>query len=89
MVHYLDIIHYLSDLKVKRVFSEYDVLDSPVETEDTISVTLRYENQAIGVVAASTCVRGAAEPTSIHIWGVDGHRFTLCRIVPILRPQPG
>jgi 2-desacetyl-2-hydroxyethyl bacteriochlorophyllide A dehydrogenase len=88
MVHYLDIIHYLTELRVSRVFSEYGTLDTPVETEDTISVTLRYENQAIGTILASTCVRGTDGSTNLHIWGENGHLklkqplefFSLCQV---------
>lgn len=75
LVHYLDMIRYLTGLEVTRVYGEYDTFDSPAETEDTLSVSLRYGNRMpgsqdraseeagghrlIGNITAASCVRGA------------------------------
>jgi 2-desacetyl-2-hydroxyethyl bacteriochlorophyllide A dehydrogenase len=72
IVHYLDVFRYLTGLGVTRVYGEYDTLDTPVETEDTLSVTLRYSNRAIGSIIASSCGRGAMSPAELRIWGTDG-----------------
>lgn len=62
-------------MEVGRVYGDWGALDTPLETEDTISVTLRYSNQAIGNVSASSVVRGSlvSEFTQLRIWGTDGH----------------
>ena len=80
LVHYLDMIRYLTGLEVTRVYSELGAFDSPVETEDTISISLRYGNpqdgQAsplIGNITAASCVRGAAlAHQQLRIWGTEG-----------------
>lgn len=80
IVHYLDIIRYLTGLEVTQVYSDFGVFDSPVETEDTISMSLRYSNprdgensQIIGNVTAASCVRGAIlAQQQLRIWGTEG-----------------
>lgn len=95
LVHYLDIIRYLTNLSVTHVHAEFDALDTPVETEDTISVTLRYSNKAIGNIMGSSVVRGAAYQPGLRLWGTDGqfdlrepdeHRIYSLRQIEGLRP---
>lgn len=71
LVHYLDMIRYLTGLEVTRVYGDFGALETPLETEDTISVTLRFSNQAIGSLTASAVVRGTPL-TQLRIWGADG-----------------
>jgi predicted dehydrogenase len=72
MVHYLDIFRYLTGLEVVRAFGDFGPLETPLETEDTIAVTMRYDNQAIGSLTASAVVRGAPYQPQLRIWGSDG-----------------
>jgi 2-desacetyl-2-hydroxyethyl bacteriochlorophyllide A dehydrogenase len=83
LVHYLDMLRYLTGLEVTRVYSEYDTFDSPVETEDTISISLRYGESAtssngngrhlVGNITAASCVRGAGlSHQQLYIWGTEG-----------------
>lgn len=76
MVHYLDIIRYLSEAEAVRLSSTYNTLDSPAKTEDTISIAVEYKNpsggQAIGSILASSCVRGASGMLEMRLWGMDG-----------------
>jgi predicted dehydrogenase len=73
LVHYLDIIGYLTSQEVVKAYSEYGTFDSPSETEDTISVTLRYDNQLVGNITAASCVRGAdMSHQQLYIWGTEG-----------------
>jgi 2-desacetyl-2-hydroxyethyl bacteriochlorophyllide A dehydrogenase len=81
LVHYLDMIRYLTGLEVTQVYGELGTFDSPVETEDTISISLRYEDlrgglsgrRLIGNVTAASCVRGAdLAHQQLHIWGTEG-----------------
>jgi predicted dehydrogenase len=73
-VHYLDMIRYLTGLEVTHAYGDYAALDTPLETEDTISATLRYSNRAIGNLTASSVVRGSLVYafTQLRIWGTDG-----------------
>ncbi len=50
---------YLTGMDVTRVFAEYDTFRTDVEVEDFITVTLRFENGALGTLTASSCVPGA------------------------------
>ena len=73
LVHYLDMIRYLTDLEVVQVYGDFGTFDSPVETEDTISVSLRYSSQIIGNITAASCVRGSIlSHQQLRIWGTDG-----------------
>jgi len=73
LVHYLDMIRYLTSLEVTRVYGDFGTFDSPVETEDTISITLRYGDRLIGNVTAASCVRGAVlSHQQLRIWGTEG-----------------
>lgn len=76
LVHYLDIMRYLSGLEVVRAYAEFGTLDTPmIETEDTISATLRYSNQAIGTISASSVARGSPYKPQLHLWGSDGQMY--------------
>jgi predicted dehydrogenase len=66
---------YLTRLEVTRAYGDCGVLDTPLETEDTVSATLHYDNQAIASLTASSVVRGSLVYafTQLRIWGTDGH----------------
>jgi predicted dehydrogenase len=69
--HVLDYVYGLTGLKATRVYGEYATLASPVEVEDIVSATCRFNNNSIGTVAASTIMRGA-EQIEERIWGTQG-----------------
>ena len=52
-------IRFVTGLEVSRVFAEYDTYRTNVEVEDFITVSLRYDNGALGVISVSSCVPGA------------------------------
>jgi predicted dehydrogenase len=64
-------IRYITGLEVTKAYADYGALETPFETEDSISVTLRYDNQAIGNIVASSVVRGTPL-RQLRIWGSDG-----------------
>lgn len=72
-VHDLNTIRYLTGLEAVRVYSEYDTFTTPVEVEDYIAVTYRYENGAIGTLEAGSAIRGR-DPFGAYnrIYGEDG-----------------
>jgi 2-desacetyl-2-hydroxyethyl bacteriochlorophyllide A dehydrogenase len=73
LVHYLDLLRYLTGLDVAEAYSTYGTFDSPSQTEDTISITLRYTNGLVGNVAGASCVRGASLLSQqLRLWGTEG-----------------
>lgn len=54
-------MRYVTGMDVKRVFAEYDTFNTDVEVEDYISVSLRFENGAVGTVIAGSTVPGAKQ----------------------------
>jgi predicted dehydrogenase len=73
LVHFLDIIRYLTGLEVVESSSFYDTLDTPVEVEDSLVATCRYNNGAIGCLNGFNCVRGTEYLFDFRIWGENGH----------------
>ena len=82
VVHDLNTVRWVTGLDVKRVYSEYATLATPVEVEDTIGVVVRYENEAIGVVQAGSAMRGRSheDAKGPRIYGTKGQL--------ILGPKP-
>lgn len=70
--HMLDYFRYMTGLEVARVSAEFSNQNSPVEVEDTISVSMRYANGAIGAVQASGVARGEKWRSDERIWGTHG-----------------
>lgn len=70
--HMLDYFRYLTGLEVVEVSSTYSTGNSPVEVEDTISVSMLYENGAVGSVMASSVARGERWRFDERIWGTHG-----------------
>ena len=52
-------MRYVTGLEVKRVFAEYDTFNTDVEVEDYISVSLRFENGAVGTITAGSAIPGS------------------------------
>jgi UDP-N-acetyl-2-amino-2-deoxyglucuronate dehydrogenase len=52
-------LRYITGLEITRVFAEYDTFRTDVEVEDFITVTMRYENGALGTLTTSSCAPGA------------------------------
>jgi predicted dehydrogenase len=57
-IHDINTMRFITGYEVKRVFAEYGTFDTPVEVEDFIVVTYRYDNGAIGTVEAGSAIRG-------------------------------
>jgi predicted dehydrogenase len=71
LVHDIDRLRYITGLEATRVSAEWDTYCTDVEVEDFISVTLRYDNGAIGNMLASSCARGGRGPGN-RIYGTHG-----------------
>lgn len=70
--HHLDLMRHLTGLDVTEVTAVAAAVDEPSEVEDTVALTLRYANGAVGALIASSAVRGTTE-TDLGLWGRDGH----------------
>jgi len=71
--HMLDLAYHLTGLKATRVYAEADTFRHPVEVEDYAEAVIRYENGAIGHVAAAACARGGwRESPPVTLYGREG-----------------
>ncbi|WP_255171421.1 Gfo/Idh/MocA family protein [Natrononativus amylolyticus] len=74
-IHSLDAVRYATGLEIARVYAELDTFATDVEVEDFCSVTLRYDNGAIGTVHASSFLEDAPRDRSTRgtrIYGTEG-----------------
>lgn len=74
-IHNLDAVRYVTGLEVARVYAEFDTFATPVEVEDFCTVSLRYDNGAIGSVQASSFLEDAPRDRSTRgtrVYGTDG-----------------
>jgi predicted dehydrogenase len=69
--HAIDYLRYCTGLEVVRTFSEYGTYASPIEVEDAIVTTFKYDNNAIGSITSSTFWR-PAKRDEVTIWGTHG-----------------
>jgi predicted dehydrogenase len=70
--HMLDYFAFITGLEPARIYSTYSTEFSPVEVEDSISVTIGYAGGAIGSVHASSLARGERWRSEERIWGTHG-----------------
>ena len=54
-------MRYVTGMEVKRIYAEYDTFNTDVEVEDYISVSLRFENGAVGTITAGSAIPGAKQ----------------------------
>jgi predicted dehydrogenase len=57
-IHDLNTMRFITGLEAVRVYAELGTFDTPVEVEDFIAVTYRYDNDAIGTIEAGSAIRG-------------------------------
>jgi predicted dehydrogenase len=72
-------LRFVTGSEVTRVFAEYDTYRTDVEVEDFITLTLRFENGALGALMASSCAPGASQSgvrgtkaSGNRIYGTEG-----------------
>lgn len=72
--HYLDLVRYIGRVEAAVCSAATGLVDGPAEVEDTISLTVRYENGGVGTVFGCAALRGNRNgPVELHLWGRDGH----------------
>jgi predicted dehydrogenase len=73
--HYVDLIRHLVVTEVDSV-TAFAGSPERAEVEDSIAVSIRYSNGAIGSLYGSSAVRGTWEgrrSSQVRAWGSDGH----------------
>jgi UDP-N-acetyl-2-amino-2-deoxyglucuronate dehydrogenase len=71
--HHVDLVRYLVGVEAGTVLAAGASLDRDAEVEDTVSVSLTYENGAIGTLTASSARRGMGGGSAeIQLWGSEG-----------------
>jgi len=68
LIHDINTVRFVTGLEVVRAYGEYGTYATPVEVEDLVFATLRYDNDAIGGLEGGSAIRGGAE-------GADGDRI--------------
>jgi predicted dehydrogenase/NADPH:quinone reductase-like Zn-dependent oxidoreductase len=72
LTHYVDLVRHLVGVEVDEVWGSAGTVEGATEVEDTIAVTLRFANGAIGTLVGCSSVRGTLSE-ECRIWGADGH----------------
>jgi predicted dehydrogenase len=73
VIHDLNAMRFVTGLEAARVHAEYDTFATPVEVEDYIAVTYRYDNGAIGTIEAGTALPGSDPLRDVdRIYGTKG-----------------
>ncbi len=71
--HHIDLVRYLTGVEAESIVALGGALDRDAEVEDTVSVSIAYEDGAIGTLAASSGRRGMGGGGSdIQLWGSEG-----------------
>jgi predicted dehydrogenase len=72
--HYLDLVRYIAGVEAQTCTALTDVVDGPAEVEDTVSLSVRYTNGAMGTLFGCSALRGNRSGfVELHVWGRDGH----------------
>jgi 2-desacetyl-2-hydroxyethyl bacteriochlorophyllide A dehydrogenase len=72
--HYLDLVRYITGVEAETCAALTDVVDGPAEVEDTVSLSVRYTNGAMGTLFGCSALRGNRSGfVELHVWGRDGH----------------
>jgi UDP-N-acetyl-2-amino-2-deoxyglucuronate dehydrogenase len=70
-IHHVDLIRHLGG-EVSRVNAQMRTLGADIEVEDTVVATITFDNDAVGVVEATTAARPDDFEASISIIGSQG-----------------
>lgn len=88
--HSIDYVRFAVEREISHVHAEYGTFASPIEVEDSLVATFRYDNSAIGSVNATSIWR-AAKHDEVRLWGTHGsliiHNNSLMTLFPSKRYQ--
>ena len=68
-IHNLDLLRFMTGLEVSRVYAEYGTFLTPVEVEDITTMTLRFDNGAVGSLVGATCMDGHIRLAPVSLGG--------------------
>jgi 2-desacetyl-2-hydroxyethyl bacteriochlorophyllide A dehydrogenase len=71
LCHVIDYVYFITGLRASRIYCEHGTLGSPTEVDDTVSISCRFDNNAIGTISGS-CTRRGANQAEERIWGSHG-----------------
>jgi 2-desacetyl-2-hydroxyethyl bacteriochlorophyllide A dehydrogenase len=71
--HYVDLFRHLTGLEADTVTAQLHAEEPSSEVEDTISITVRYTNGAVGSLLGASAMRGMSSATELRLWGREGH----------------
>jgi predicted dehydrogenase/threonine dehydrogenase-like Zn-dependent dehydrogenase len=71
LCHVIDYIYFITGLRASRVYCEHGTLGSPTEVDDSVSISCRFDNGAIGTISGG-CIRRGANQAEERIWGSQG-----------------
>ena len=71
LCHVIDYLYFLTGMRATRVYCEHGTLGSPTEVDDSVSLSCRFENGAIGSISGSSIRRGANQAED-RLWGSHG-----------------
>ena len=73
IIHDLNTMRFITGREVVRIAAEYGTYSTPVEVEDFIAATYRYDNGAIGTIEAGSAIRGRDPRHDVdRIYGTAG-----------------
>jgi predicted dehydrogenase len=74
LCHYLDTVRHLIGSEAETVSAHIERPAGGRDVEDAVSLSIGYENAAIGSIAGSAALPGfESGRTEIHLWGEHGH----------------
>jgi predicted dehydrogenase/NADPH:quinone reductase-like Zn-dependent oxidoreductase len=77
LCHFVDLIRHLTGEEIEAVAALAGFNEAASAVEDAISLTIRYENGAVGSIHGASAVPGSDE-TTLDLWGTQGR----IRVVP-------
>jgi len=73
LIHDFNTLRFVTGLEVVRVYGEYGTYATPVEVEDLVFASLRYDSGAIGSIEGGSAIRGGAAGADLdRIYGTKG-----------------
>jgi predicted dehydrogenase len=71
--HYLDLVRHLTGVEAETVTAQIQAADAAGDVEDACSVSVTYDNEALGSLFGGAALRGSEPSRDFRLWGPDGH----------------
>jgi 2-desacetyl-2-hydroxyethyl bacteriochlorophyllide A dehydrogenase len=70
--HYVDVLRRLGGVEASLVSAHTHAIDRTAEVEDSVAISVRYENGGTGSLFGSGALRGSFGMTELRLWGPEG-----------------